>query len=105
MEADEPVTVWTVNNPYQAGIMKAALAGPRDLLPIGWRGPSRALDILEIGILVRAKDADLARKIIRHNETKHQTRRRDGLLTTTIPKSQLWRPKETVRSPLLSGGV
>ena len=72
MEADEPVTVYTVNNPYEAEIIRMALQGEGISCQLDGEGQAGLSDILAIGILVRARDADLARKIIRHNEAKHQ---------------------------------
>ena len=72
MEADEPVTVYTVNNPYQAEIIRMALEGEGIVCQLDGKGQAGLSDILEIGILVRARDADRARRIIRHNEAKHQ---------------------------------
>ena len=71
MEADEPVTVYTVNNPFQAEIIKTALQGQGISCQLDGEGQAGLSDILEIGILVPAKDADRARTIIEHNEAKH----------------------------------
>ena len=72
MEADEPVTVYTVNNPYEAEVIKMALQGEGISCQLDGEGQAGFSDIFEIGILVRARDADLAKQIIRHNEAKHQ---------------------------------
>jgi hypothetical protein len=72
MEAEEPVTVYTVNNPYQAEIIKAALHSEGIMCQLDGEGQAGLSDILEIGIVVRARDADLAEKIVRQNETKHR---------------------------------
>jgi hypothetical protein len=72
MEADEPVTVYTVNNPYEAEIIKAALQSEGILCELDGEGQTGLSDIFPIGILVRARDADLAQKIIRQNEAKHR---------------------------------
>jgi hypothetical protein len=71
MEADEPVTVYTVNNPYEAEIIKMALQGQGISCQLDGEGQAGFSDIFAIGILVRAGDADLAKQIIRHN-AKHQ---------------------------------
>ena len=72
MEANEPVTVYTVNNPFEAEVIKMALQGQDISCQLDGEGQAGLSDILEIGILVRARDADLARKIIGQNEAKHQ---------------------------------
>ena len=72
MESDEPVTVYTVNNPYEAEVVKTVLQGEGIFCQLDGEGQAGLSDILEIGVLVRARDADRARKIIRQNETKHQ---------------------------------
>ena len=72
MEADEPVTVYTVNNPNEAEIIKMALHGQGISCQLDGEGQAGLSDILEIGILVPARDADRAQKIIEQNEAKHQ---------------------------------
>jgi hypothetical protein len=72
MEADEPVTVYTVNNPYEAEVIKMALQGQGISCQLDGEGQAGLSDILEIGILVPARDADRAQKIIEQNEAKHQ---------------------------------
>jgi hypothetical protein len=72
MEADEPVTVYTVNNPYEAEVIKTALQGQGISCELDGEGQAGLSDILTIGVLVRARDADRARKLILHNEAKHQ---------------------------------
>ena len=72
MEADEPVTVYTVNNPYEAEVIKTALQGQGISCELDGEGQAGLSDILEIGVLVRARDADRARKLILHNEARRQ---------------------------------
>jgi hypothetical protein len=72
MEADEPVTVYTVNNPYEAEIIKMALLGQGISCQLDGEGQAGLSDILEIGILVSARDADRAQKFIEQNEAKHR---------------------------------
>jgi hypothetical protein len=72
MEADEPVTVYTVNNPYEAEIIKMALQGQGISCQLDGEGQAGLSDIPEIGILVPARDADWAQRIIEQNEAKHQ---------------------------------
>ena len=61
MEADKPVTVYTVNNPYEAEVIKMALQGEGISCQLDGEGQAGLSDILAIGILVRASDADLAK--------------------------------------------
>ena len=72
MEADEPVTVYTVNNPFEAEVIKTVLQGQGISCQLDGEGQAGLSDVLEIGVLVRLRDADQARKIIRHNEAEHQ---------------------------------
>jgi hypothetical protein len=72
MEADEPLTVYTVNNPYEAEVIKMALHGEGIACELDGEGQAGLSDILEIGILVPARDADRAQKLIEQNEAKHQ---------------------------------
>ena len=72
MEADEPVTVYTVNNPYEAEIIKMALQGQGISCQLDGEGQAGLSDILEIGLLVPARDADRAQKLIEQNEAKHR---------------------------------
>ena len=72
MEADEPVTVYTVNNPNEAEIIKMALQGQGISCQLDGEGQAGLSDILGIGILVPARDADRAQNIIEQNESTHQ---------------------------------
>lgn len=67
MEANDPLTVYTVNDPYQAEIIKAALRGEGIFCELDGRRQAGLSDILEIGVLVRARDADRASRIIRQH--------------------------------------
>jgi hypothetical protein len=67
MEADAPVTVYTVNNPNEAEVIKTVLQGQGIACELDGEGQAGLSDILEIGLLVRARDADMARKIIRQS--------------------------------------
>jgi uncharacterized membrane protein len=68
MEADDPVTVYTLNDPCQAEIIKAALRGEGISCELDGERQAGLSDILEIGVLVRARDADRGRKLIRQHE-------------------------------------
>lgn len=70
MNIDDPVTIYTLNDPYEAEVVRAAVRGqgiPCELDGVHQAGLS---EILEIGVLVRAGNADRARKIIRRGETQ-----------------------------------
>ena len=72
MEADEPVTVYTVNNPYEAEVVKTVLQGEGISCQLDGEGQAGLSDILTIGILVRARDADRAQQIIGKSEANRQ---------------------------------
>ena len=72
MDADEPVTVCTVNNPYEAKVIKMALQGEGISCQLDGEGQAGLSDILGIVILVPARDADRAQNIIEQNRAKHQ---------------------------------
>ena len=72
MEADEPVTVYTVNSPYEAEVIKMALQGEGLSCELDGEGQAGLSGILEIGILVPAREADRAQRIIEQNEARHQ---------------------------------
>ncbi len=68
MEADEPVTVYTTNNPEEAEIVRTALRGQGISCELDGERQAGLTDILEIGVLVRSCDAARARRIIRRHE-------------------------------------
>jgi hypothetical protein len=72
MDMSEPVTIYTVSNPYEAEIIKVALLGQGIPCMIDGERQAGLSDILTIGILVPAKDADLARDIIEESEAAKQ---------------------------------
>ena len=72
MEADEPATVYTVNNPNEAEVIKMALQGEGISCQLDGEGQAGFSDIFAIGILVRARDADRARKILAPTDAKRQ---------------------------------
>ena len=74
MKTDEALTVCTVNNPYEANVIKTALQGKGVLCQLDDQGQAGQSDPVEIGILVWAWDADLARRIIRHKLQNHRPR-------------------------------
>ncbi len=76
MTTDAPVTVCTVNNSYEADVIETALQRKGVLCHLDDQGQAGQSDALEIGILVWAWDADLARRIIRHKLQNHSPRSR-----------------------------
>jgi hypothetical protein len=74
IDRDELVTVYTLRDPYKAEIIKNALCGNGIPCELDGEGQAGLSEILEIGVLVRVQDADLARKIIEQHE---QTQERD----------------------------
>jgi len=77
MDANEPVTVYTVNNPYEAELIKMALRAEGIKCELDGEGQAGLSDILPVGILVPAKDADLARDVIMQNEASHRAAAKD----------------------------
>jgi hypothetical protein len=75
MEVNDPVTVYTLNDPYQAEIIRAALRGEGICCELDGEHQAGLSDILEIGVLVRARDADRASRIIR----RHASPRKEHL--------------------------
>lgn len=71
-DGDELVTVYTLKDPYMADIIKNALRG--EGIPCELDGERQAglSEILDIGVLVRAQDADLARGLIEQHERKRE---------------------------------
>ena len=68
MEADDIITVYTLHDPNHAEIIRAALHNEGIKCEIDGENQAAMTNILEIGILVRAVDADRARKIIESHE-------------------------------------
>ena len=70
MRPDELVTIETVSNPVEAQIIRNALNAEGIACQIGNQNQAAfaGLGALEIEILVRAEDADRARKILREEE-------------------------------------
>ncbi len=68
MNADELVTIYTLTDPGQADIVKAALESDGIRCELGGDGQAGFTGLWEIDVLVRATDADQARKIIQSHE-------------------------------------
>ena len=54
MEADDPVAVYMLNDPYQAELIKTVLRGEGIFCELDGERQAGLSDILEIGVLVRA---------------------------------------------------
>jgi hypothetical protein len=67
-EMQEPVPVYSVKNAYQAEIIKSFLQSEGIACSIEGEGQIGLAGILDIRLLVRAADADLARKLIKQHE-------------------------------------
>ena len=78
MEADDPVTVYTLNDPYQAEIIKEALRGEGIFCELDGERQAGLSEILKIGVLVRTRDADRARMIIQRHELPPKKHRASG---------------------------
>ena len=72
IDGEELVTAYTLKDPYKAEVIKNALRGEGIACELDGEGQAGLSEILNIGVLVRAQDADLARKIIEQNEHKRE---------------------------------
>ena len=98
MEADDPVTVYTLNNPYQAEIIKAALRGEGISCELDGERQAGLSEILEIGVLVRARDADRARNSSADTKSTGQGASRSGAGVNNGKISLFCRPSRQTRS-------
>ena len=71
-EKQEPVRVYTVKNANQAEIIKNFLESEGIPCSIEGEGQIGLAGILDIKLLVRAADADEARKLIKEHEQAHR---------------------------------
>jgi hypothetical protein len=81
MEAKETdggdlVTVYMLKDPYKAEIIKNALRGEGIFCELDGEGQAGLSEILEIGVLVRAQDVDLARGFIEQHERNREAQQR-----------------------------
>jgi hypothetical protein len=67
---DEPFTIYTLNDYYEAEIIKSALESEGIRCELDGERQAGLAEVLPIGITVRAKDADRARKIIIQHEER-----------------------------------
>jgi hypothetical protein len=72
-DGSELVTVYTLKDPYKAEIIKNALRGEGILCELDGEGQAGLSDVLDIGVLVRVRDADLARGLIEQHEQKRES--------------------------------
>jgi len=68
MDIHDVVTVYTVSDPNQAEILRLALEAEGIMCRIDGEHQAGLTDMLQVGILVRAEDADRALKIIQSHE-------------------------------------
>ncbi len=80
MEADDPVAVYMLNDPYQAELIKTVLRGEGIFCELDGERQAGLSDILEIGVLVRARDADRACKIIRRHASPRKEHHGPGAI-------------------------
>ena len=71
-DAGDLVTAYTLKDPYKAEIIKNALRGEGIPCELDGEGQAGLSEILDIGVLVRAQDADLARGLIEQHERKRE---------------------------------
>lgn len=77
-EADEPVTVYTLNDPYEAEVVRTELCGEGIRCELDGEHQAGFSGVLKIGVLVRARDADRARKVIRRHEVRTSREQRSA---------------------------
>ena len=69
-DGHELVTAYTLKDPYKAEVIKNALGAEGIRCELDGEGQAGFSGILDIGVLVRAQDADLARELIEQLEMK-----------------------------------
>ncbi len=67
-DGGELVTAYTLKDPYKAEIIRNALRGEGIRCELDGERQAGLSEILDIGVLVRAEDADFARAIIEEHE-------------------------------------
>ncbi len=70
LDPDEPVTVYTLSDYYEAEIIKNALQSEGIRCDLEGERQAGLAEVLTIGVVVRAEDADRARRIIRTHEER-----------------------------------
>ena len=69
----ELITAYTLKDPYKAEIIKNALRDEGIPCELDGEGQAGLSEILDIGVLVRAQDADLARGLIEQHARKQES--------------------------------
>ncbi|MHB1038568.1 MAG: putative signal transducing protein [Pirellulales bacterium] len=67
-DGGELVTAYTLKDPYKAEIIKNALRDEGIPCELDGEGQAGLSEIFDIAVLVRARDADLARELIEQHE-------------------------------------
>jgi hypothetical protein len=73
IDGDELVTAYTLKDPNIAEIIKNTLRGEGIPCELDGEGQAGLAEVLDIGILVRARDADHAQKLIEQHERNGKT--------------------------------
>ena len=68
MDPNEPIEVFTLNDPCEAEITRCALQAEGIACELDGARQAGLSAMLSIGVLVRARDADHARRIIQQHE-------------------------------------
>lgn len=76
-DPDELMTVYTVNEPTLAELLRAELAAEGIRCEVSGENQAGLAGVLQIDLLVRAADFDRARKFIRRHEARPSRRDRD----------------------------
>ena len=85
MDADEPVTVYTVNNPYEAEVIKMALQGEGISCQLDGEGQAGFSDISGDRRVGAGKRRRPAQKSSGTMKPSIKTQRHNGMRRTTIP--------------------
>jgi len=72
-DGGELVTAYTLTDPYKAEIIKNALRGAGIPCELDGEGQAGLSEVLDIGVLVRARDADRGRTLIKQHEQKRES--------------------------------
>lgn len=74
MDRCELVTIYTLKDPYRAQIIKNSLHSEGVPCELDGERQAGLAEILDIGVLVRAQDADRARRLIEQHEWQRENR-------------------------------
>lgn len=70
MNMNDPVMVYTLDDPLEAEVVKNALRSQGIPCELDGQRQAALSHVLQIGVLVRAQDADRARRLIRGHQTQ-----------------------------------